>query len=334
MRGSIIDRPRNNQPTGWIAWEHGQRMPVSHYCLKHNYEYYPSDWTDASTGRTYKKGYYDEEGQYYEDVAFRYDGRYKDVICRCEYCDTVTKLDWSEGGALICPQCGGTLKLVSFLDEYTRDPGYDKARRDPDYMEYGTGSRVAAQVGSLPKGVIAIFAFVAFFLVGIFAALMNRQDYADPGIGQRMIVVDTGWDVQPDETPEAEPQSNVELFGLTIYLAETEPGVYRVSSREDYSRKLSWSYSDQSYYDTDSGMWLWYNTDVLPNLWQYWYEPISGDFGDCGWMEYEPSGWFIEVSEGEWIPVPEEYDTSGLWHMEIDASDFTQNDPDEDLNGE
>lgn len=320
MRGSVISRNRTNQPTGYIAWQHDNKMPVTHYCLKHNYAYYPYDWTDSTTGASYKKGYYDEDGQYYEDVAFRYDGKYKDVLCKCEYCDTVTKLDWSEGGPLICPQCGGSLKIVSFLDEYTRDPGYEKARRQSDYVEYGGSGVSSGRAQGLNKFVVlaiaAVFFVVTLLIAGVVRSAQNRSQ--DPGAYINL---------DPDRndvggTAEPSPQSNVELFGLTLYLEETEPGVYRIGGREDYSRKLSWSYNDESYYDSDSGMWLWYNTEVLPNLWQYWYEPISGDFGDCGWMEYEPSGWYIERSEGDWIPVPEEYDTSELWHMEIDASDF------------
>ena len=54
---------------------------------------------------------------------------------------------------------------------------------------------------------------------------------------------------------------------------------------------------------------------MRPALWQYWYEPISGDFGDYGWMEYEDGIWYIETDAGQWDPVPEEYDLTCLWHI-------------------
>ena len=66
-------------------------------------------------------------------------------------------------------------------------------------------------------------------------------------------------------------------------------------------------------FDYDSNCYLWYNTDVSPNLWQYWYDDIAGD-EYYGWMECEGEDWYIEVSDTEW----EKYDgdTSQLWHIE------------------
>ena len=54
------------------------------------------------------------------------------------------------------------------------------------------------------------------------------------------------------------------------------------------------------------------------HTWQYWYEGISSDFGDYGWMEWDKDEkeWYIEEYDGEWIILPEEYDRSRLWHVE------------------
>ena len=102
-------------------------------------------------------------------------------------------------------------------------------------------------------------------------------------------------------------QSNLNVENLPTNLA---------AWLDSYDKQIRWSPSDDSYYDSASGLYLWYNTDVSPNLWQYWYEPISGDYGDYGWMEYEDGYWYIEVGEASWMEVPEEYDTSVLWHIE------------------
>lgn len=117
---------------------------------------------------------------------------------------------------------------------------------------------------------------------------------------------------------DAEQQlSDLELFGREIHLTERVPGIWRIT--EDGGGKiLVWDDGEQSYYDEDSKLWLWYNTDVKPPLWQYWYEPISGDYGKYGWMEYRNETWYIESSQGRWIEVPEKYDTSPLWHIETD----------------
>jgi hypothetical protein len=75
---------------------------------------------------------------------------------------------------------------------------------------------------------------------------------------------------------------------------------------------------DGNYYDPDTDCYFWYNIDVYPNTWQYWYEGISSDYGDYGWMEYDVSEglWYIQVSDYDWIVLPDEYDTSYLWYIQ------------------
>ena len=111
-----------------------------------------------------------------------------------------------------------------------------------------------------------------------------------------------------------ETETNLEIYGNDIYLDQVEPRIFRICSEDDpYEKHLTWDYGAQAYYDRGSDCYLWYNTDVSPNLWQYWYEDIAGS-NYYGWMECEGEDWYIEVSDTEW----EEYegDTSGLWHIE------------------
>jgi hypothetical protein len=88
----------------------------------------------------------------------------------------------------------------------------------------------------------------------------------------------------------------------SIYVAEIDRTCYRDG--------------DMGYYDGETDCWFWYNEES--KAWQYWYEDISSDFGDYGWMEYDYSEdqWYIETGEGRWEPLPFEYDTSELWHFE------------------
>ena len=53
-----------------------------------------------------------------------------------------------------------------------------------------------------------------------------------------------------------------------------------------------------------------------PAVWQYWYEGISSDFDESGWMEHDADGWYIEAYKGDWIALPTQYDTSGLWYID------------------
>lgn len=51
-------RPRTNQPTGYRGMKTTTPMMRS---VNHDYVYYPVDWTDESTQKKFKKGYYDEK---------------------------------------------------------------------------------------------------------------------------------------------------------------------------------------------------------------------------------------------------------------------------------
>ena len=83
-------------------------------------------------------------------------------------------------------------------------------------------------------------------------------------------------------------------------------------------RYCDWDDKMECYYDPDTDCYFWYNDTTKTHTWQYWYEGISSDYGDYGWMEYDSTEkqWYIEVSDGEWIELPTEYDTSYLWHVE------------------
>lgn len=111
--------------------------------------------------------------------------------------------------------------------------------------------------------------------------------------------------------------ANTEIFGRELFLDKTGKDSYTiVTEADDFEKKLRWSDEYQSYYDPESDCYLWYNNNVTPNLWQYWYEGISSDYEEYGWMEYEPDGWFIEESDSSWVELPAQYDTSKLWHIE------------------
>ncbi len=161
-----------------------------------------------------------------------------------------------------------------------------------------TEERMVETVGSKISRVIEkiiLFFFTLPFIIGIgfvgFAALHEVKEKA----------------VRKD--------SNIDLFGKEVYV-------------ESIDRTLEWNDKYESYYDPVSDCYIWYNTDVEPAVWQYWYEDISSDFGDYGWMEYElqEDQWYIEKSKGNWIELPERYDASKLWHItgELAGTSYSQ----------
>ena len=83
-------------------------------------------------------------------------------------------------------------------------------------------------------------------------------------------------------------------------------------------RYCDWDDEMECYYDPETDCYFWYNDTTKTHTWQYWYEDISSDYGDYGWMEFDSTEkqWYIEVSDEEWIELPSEYDRSNLWHVE------------------
>ena len=57
-----------------------------------------------------------------------------------------------------------------------------------------------------------------------------------------------------------------------------------------------------------------HNTELSPAVWQYWFEGVSSDYGDYGWMECEGKDWYVEVSSGNWQKYPGS--TASLWHIQ------------------
>ena len=271
------------------------------YGRRHDYIYYPVAWIDSSTGRSYEKGYYDENGQHYDDVSFKNEGKYKNVVCHCSYCDKDTIIDLSAEDAasqsLQCPSCGAPMAVSSFLDDYITVDANGRAASDSEARAVQRTSR--RHIGCL----IALAIFLAIGIISCVAAdISDSSSGSGSGSGQIYVLNE---------------DSNVDMFGETVLLTADENGGYHIQNdSETADRIMIWDSSEDSYYEESSDCWLWYNTEVDPPLWQYWYEGISSDYGDYGWMEYEDGSWYIEADRGEWIKLPERYDTSNLWHIE------------------
>ena len=288
-----------NQPTGFVSATH--KRPIYYYGRRHSYAYYPEDWTDAETGASYQKGYYDENGQRYENVAFEENGKYKSVVCGCPYCglDTILDLgaDAAEGHSLKCPNCGAPMEIRSELDtimseatENTHVYNSEESLRNAFPQKQKKKTRVWPIVLAL---------MLAFSLVN-----RVKERLSPEPVQQLPTTVSSG------STLSLAP------FGDHLYLEKQEDGSYHVVTdvlRAD--KLLDYERDSDNYYDEASDCWLWYNREVEPAVWQYWYEGISSDFGDWGWMEHDADGWYIEKSAGNWIPLPEKYDASGLWYI-------------------
>lgn len=273
----------------------GALSPRTIYGTRHDYVYYPDSWTDTSTGTYYEKGYYDENGDRYDDVSFARNGKYENVLCHCDYCgrDTLLNLDATDALTdLKCPGCTAPLTIKSALDEVVTTGG-----------TYSPSSYAPAQTRTRKKSrkwpwILAVF----LLLVGIGEYQIAKEEANQPQVDP----------VQQIQQIEYSPAS----FGKEIKLGRTGSDSYVYTSSGSADKTLVWDSEMDSYYDRDSDCWLWYNEDVSPAVWQYWYEGISSDYGDYGWMEHYSDGWFIEETAGNWVPLPDSYDTGNLWYIE------------------
>ena len=295
----------------------GTLRPTFYYGRRHDYVYYPIAWVDPTSGTSYEQGYYDENGRYYGSVSFQENGKYQNVVCRCPYCgtETILTLDNTVGGQqdLNCPGCGAPMEIKSELDEIVAGTGgavggyrsyesgasaaYDRASYDPERKD--TSRKKAWRFG--------LFAVILGLLISAGRYFANRA--AEP------VVIPDEPAVQSVQIVD-EPGGVQVLPWEPVYLELQDDGYHVVNDAVRADKLLFWDADADSWYDAESDCWLWYNTDVQPHTWQYWYEGISSDYGDYGWMEHYSDGWFIEESEGNWVSLPDSYGSDRLWYIE------------------
>lgn len=297
---------------------------------RHRYYYYNEPWTDYSTGTEYQSGYYDENGNHYDHVAFQENGKYENVVCHCPYCgqDTIMNLDNTQGTtqSLQCPHCTGMMEIVSELDELIENRSEPVSEYDDqnsitqNHSSYNSISQFEDSVERSKKKRKRWN--VALIILASIVVLS-----AERGIRQKIYhLVSPPSQVEQVETVHNNQQVSFKPMTVedvftsgesAIYLEFNEDGSFHVVNDVLRADKfLSYDKETDCYYDSDSDCYVWYNTDVYPNAMQYWYEGISSDYGDYGWMEFD-GVWHIEVDDGQWIDLPAEYDTSSLWHINV-----------------
>ena len=276
----VVYRPRYNQPWGYYSFFNWYRpRPTIYYCVNHNYTYYPESWTSGS--KTYEAGYYDENGNHYEEKPF-IEKEVNKIYTKCPNCGNVKDYNYMDFYELEnCPMCGTRMNIINddddiFIREEEYETTWDKVKRVLFYICLG----------------ILIFGIIYLPFRIVKNALNTTNSFST------------------QQTTNYN-QQQVKI-GNTIYLRRVSSGYKLVNSSDSYDKKLVKD-SDDNYYDETTGLYLYYSKEY--DVWQYWYEPISGNFGDYGWMEYDidEKQWYIEVDSNNWIVVPSNFDTSDLY---------------------
>ena len=280
----VYRRPRVRQPVIMP-----QRMtPIIFYGRSHDYVYYNEPWEYDNV--TYEPGYYDENGNRYDNLLMQDANGKNTIILKCDYCGNVLKTDWTEGTIPTCPGCGAPMKL----ENIQKDTIFSSERYDAS-----APSRGSYDAKKTSKGTGCLIAFlIVLALLIIFGAFVRESSY-EPGYTEVPTVSET--------------YSNVDLYGETLYLKRSGDDSYVVTTEQEANKSLEWMDLFESYYDDETETYLWYNTDVSPALWQYWVEGVSSDY-DSGWMEYEDGTWYIQKGESDPYTVYDG-DASGFWHI-------------------
>lgn len=314
MNGGIPFRGRFKQPTGYTRNTPGYQAPVTYHCRKHDYVYYAFGWTDGGTGTVYRPGYYDENGKYYSDIAMK-DKSSGMLTMKCEYCDSVVKTKWTEGVQPSCPNCGAGLKIVQsddLLSGYKESSALstqtEKKKWHPVLM---TLMGLLLLGGMINKEPIIIFLAAAILIITAppVARHLSRKAVIWSCVG--IVAISA---MLTSLAPDGESKVNIPSSDNGIYV-------------EALDRSCQWYDDFDSYYDQETDCYFVYNN--ASGTWQYWYEGISSDYGDYGWMEYDEAEqqWYIEASNGNWVKLPGKYETSRLWHISDSPVQVAQTEP-------
>ena len=311
---AALYRSRSNQPKGYSGV-----TPKVYRCKNHDYVHYDHPWTDETTGQEYKAGYYDEEGNFYEDIVFSKQGKILDAttaVCKCDYCRMEDSRPWVDREKP-CTHCGGTMSLVSQVDDLTDEPitleKLENAIHDKDENKGAKIGILIIILLILSPCLLGIIAIIGESIVDLFtghsntASLLDKNDYYDSN--------DSYYDTY-----------DIPNLGLFVYVKE-EDGAYVITDEADYTsnyrdggyKSLSFD-SDGNYYDKETDMYVYLNEYIDPPQFQYWLEGLSSEYGDYGWMEYDAAEkqWYIEVDNDDWQPLSDsEYEEfkDRLWYI-------------------
>ena len=315
--GTALYKPRSNQPMGYkdVA------SPKFYRCAKHDYVHYPKEWTDEKTGQKHRAGYYDEDGNFYEDMVFTENGKVKPdatAVIRCDYCRMRDSRPWADREKP-CTHCGGTVTVITQVDEIKNRNSAVCTWYVENNQPFPNKKR-ANKKGCLTFLIILIGFWIFAYFIGENPTLdqwINGESSDSPVI-------------EYSDSDQA-VKYNIPELGNTMYLCG-DSGKYTLTNQEDYQTNCeNGSYkklvldSDGNYYEKSTDCYVWLNQDIDPPQFQYWYEGISSNYGDYGWMEYdEDEGkWYIEVSEGNWSTLDSkvyEANADRLWHIEFNLT--------------
>lgn len=328
-------RPRVHQPAGYNRTVAGYVDARMHRCKHHDYVYYPVAWTD-NQNVYHEKGYYDEEGQYYEAIAFynKDSGKYESKF-ECKYCGTEIKAEWEKGAAPDCPNCGANLTEVItgivyeeetesyFMPDLSVTPEEEK-RLKAEENRYKNKRLVSV----LPVIIMVVMFFVSCACCGCLSPFLERIESGLDNVTDKLENVSNTLDDASAKLEGYDNNQNVInnpsvgdgiLSASDAYLYGYDINERDMIFVEEIGRNCEWDNYEECYYDPATACYFWYNAYLDEPCWQYWYDSVSEDFAEAGggWMEYDEyeGVWYVEYEANEWDVLPDYYNSYNLWHI-------------------
>ncbi len=229
----------------------------------------------------YPQGWTASDGQYFEEGYYDENGRHYDNMIMAGS-ETMLKCEYC-GSRMVYKWKEGDIPVCDKCGATLRIDITDKEK--VSYSGSGSDRGFKEVMSGIPLiGKVAIGVFIACLMLPFFV------------IAAALFATATSHDSFSTTRYETASSMN------SIYVDEIGRTCYR---------------DGEDWYDSQTECWFYYNDEVSPYQWQYWYEGISSDYGDYGWMEYDmgEGAWYIEADKGKWVHLPADYDTSKLWHM-------------------
>ena len=231
----------------------------------------------------YPKGWTASDGQYFEEGYYDENGQHYDNMVMAGS-ETMLKCEYCEN-RMVYKWKEGDLPVCDKCGAPLRIDITDK-----ENVSY---SGKATQSNSGIKEVFSRIPLIGKVAIGIFLVTLSLPLFVIVAALFLTATSNNSFGSARYETASAKNSIYVEEIGRTCYM------------------------DGEDWYDSQTECWFYYNDSVAPYQWQYWYEGISSDYGDYGWMEYDmgEEAWYIETYNGNWVHLPADYDTSKLWHM-------------------
>lgn len=258
----------------------------------------------------------------------------------CEYCGSYVSIASGDVKISKCPNCGGNLTPISADDQehtlpdlgddrtinitnifiwnkpaqngipenirgHIRTDSEETAENEKDKKNEPSEEEVNSEERDslFAANVMGVFFLIIMVMVLIY--VVSQEDIPSDGEYHEAYAAYNGPAENPDSYDRESMYGPDTLNAFPSYFVDI------------LGRECVWDDNYQSYHDSETGCYFYHDESTDPPEWRYWFEGISSDYSDHGWMSWseDENCWYIDNGEG-WVYLPDYYDTEWLWHID------------------